>query len=358
MKPSFWQQRRVFLTGHTGFKGSWLTLWLESLGAKVFGYALSPPNYPNMFEAARVADRLSGSTLGDLADRASLTASLQAAEPEIVFHLAAQPLVRQSYAFPVETFATNVLGTVHLLEAARGCPSVKALVNVTTDKCYENQERPWGYRESDPLGGSDPYASSKACSELVTAAYRRSYLESSGMGVATARAGNVIGGGDWAPDRLLPDAFRALDAAIPLIIRAPQAIRPWQHVLEPLSGYLALAERLHEDGPIFAGAWNFGPFDQGIWSVADLLGRLTELEPAFRWEHDASPQPHETSLLRLDSTRSHQMLGWLPRWEVENALVQSLAWHQAWRQGRDMAEFTLEQIREYAQAPPLRTVAP
>ncbi|MFZ1376582.1 MAG: CDP-glucose 4,6-dehydratase [Geothrix sp.] len=358
MNPSFWRQRRVFLTGHTGFKGGWLALWLESLGAKVFGFALPPPTQPNLFEAARVGDQLSHSTLEDLADQASLTASLQAADPEIVFHLAAQALVRQSYAFPVETFATNVLGTVHLLEAARRCPGIRALVNITTDKCYENQEWPRGYRESDPLGGSDPYASSKACSELVTTAYRRSFLETSGMGVATARAGNVIGGGDWAADRLVPDAFRAMDAGKPLLIRAPRAIRPWQHVLEPLSGYLALAERLYEEGPAFAGPWNFGPTDQGAWSVADLLGRLAELEPSFRWEHDASPQLHETAVLKLDSTHAGLKLGWQPRWDVETALARSLAWHQAWRQGRDMAECTLEQIREYSRTPSLRTSAP
>jgi len=358
MSSSFWHQRRVFLTGHTGFKGGWLALWLESLGAEVFGYALPPPTQPNLFETARITDRLRGSAIGDLADRVLLTASLRAAEPEIVFHLAAQPLVRQSYALPVETFATNVLGTVHLLEAVRGCPSVRAVVNVTTDKCYENQEWPWGYRESDPLGGSDPYASSKACSELVTAAYRRSFLEAAGVGVATARAGNVIGGGDWAADRLLPDAFRALDASKALVIRAPRAIRPWQHVLEPLSGYLALAERLHGEGPAFAGAWNFGPSDQGVWSVAALLRRLAELEPAFQWEHDASPQPHETSVLMLDSTRTRLKLGWHPRWEVETALAQSLAWHRAWRQGRDMAEFTLEQIRDYSRTPAGRASTP
>ncbi len=358
MNPSFWHQRRVFLTGHTGFKGGWLALWLDALGAKVYGYALPPPTQPNLFEAVRISASLSGSTIGDLADRTALTAALQAAQPDVVFHLAAQPLVRHSYAFPVETYATNVLGTVHLLEAVRGCSSIKALVNVTTDKCYENQEWSRGYQEGDPLGGSDPYASSKACSELVTLAYRSSYLERAGVGVATARAGNVIGGGDWAADRLLPDAFQALDVGKPLVIRAPRAIRPWQHVLEPLSGYLALAERLQEDGPAFAGPWNFGPPDQGAWSVADLLGRLAELEPTFRWEHDIAPQPHETAVLRLDSTRSHQRLAWQPRWEVETALARSLAWHQAWRQGRDMAEFTLEQIQEYSQAQSGRTVAP
>ncbi|WIL20856.1 CDP-glucose 4,6-dehydratase [Geothrix sp.] len=352
---AFWRDRRVFLTGHTGFKGGWLTLWLEALGAKVHGFALPPPTRPNLFDAAGIEAHVSGSTLGDLADRALLANALQQAQPEVVFHLAAQPLVRHSYAFPVETFATNVLGTVHLLEAVRGCPSVRAVVNVTTDKCYENQEWPWGYRENDPLGGADPYASSKACSELVTAAYRRSFLGTAGVGVATARAGNVIGGGDWAADRLLPDAFRALDGGKPLIIRAPGAIRPWQHVLESLSGYLALAERLHEDGQAFAGAWNFGPSEQGARSVADLLGRLAELEPTFRWEHDASPQPHETSVLMLDSTRTRLKLGWQPRWQVETALARSLAWHQAWRQGRDMAEFTLEQIRDYSQSVGERT---
>lgn len=351
MNPSFWRGRRVFLTGHTGFKGGWLALWLEALGAKVHGFALPPPTEPNLFTVAGIEGRLSGHTQGDLADRALLTASLQAARPEVVFHLAAQPLVRRSYALPVETFATNVMGTVHLLEAIRGCPSVRAVLNVTTDKCYENQEWNWGYRENDPLGGADPYASSKACSELVTAAFRRSFLEAAGLGVATARAGNVIGGGDWAAERLIPDAFRALDANTPLVIRAPHAIRPWQHVLGPLSGYLALAESLYREGPAFSGAWNFGPADEGARSVAAVLQRLAELEPAFRWVHDPAPQPHETSTLRLDSTRTRLRLAWHPRWDFDTSLAKTLEWHLAWRQGRDMGEVTLAQIQDHTPPP-------
>ena len=349
LSHAFWRDRRVFLTGHTGFKGSWLALWLESMGAKVFGYALPPPTQPNMFEAIRIEGRLSASTLGDLADFALLSATLQAAQPEVVFHLAAQPLVRRSYAFPVETFATNVQGTVHLLEAIRSCPSVRAVLNVTTDKCYENQEWPWGYRENDPLGGADPYASSKACSELVTTAYRQSFLAAAGVGVATARAGNVIGGGDWAEDRLVPDAFRAMDADAPLVIRAPLAIRPWQHVLEPLSGYLMLAARLHGEADAFSGAWNFGPSEGGACSVANLLGCLAESAPNFQWEQDTTPQLHETSTLMLDSTRTRLRLGWQPRWDVPTALAKSLEWHQAWRQGGDVAEVSLAQIRDHSQ---------
>jgi CDP-glucose 4,6-dehydratase len=347
MSPAFWRGRRVFLTGHTGFKGGWLALWLEALGAQVHGFALPPPTDPNLFEAAQVQRRLAGHTLGDLADRDLVARALRAAEPEVVFHLAAQPLVRLAYAQPVETFATNIMGTVHLLEAVRACPSVRAVVNVTTDKCYENREWDWGYRESDALGGADPYAASKACSELVSAAYRSSFLAASGVALATARAGNVIGGGDWAADRLLPDAFRALDAGKPLTIRAPGAVRPWQHALEPLSGYLRLAERLCQEGAPFAGAWNFGPADEGARSVAALLSRLVELEPAFRWVHDAAPQPHETTLLRLDSSRARLRLGWQPRWDLDTALRMSLDWHRAWRQGRDMGEFTVAQIRAH-----------
>lgn len=358
MNPSFWRDRRVFLTGHTGFKGGWLVLWLESLGARVHGYALPPPTTPSLFEVARVSCHLRGSTVGDLADQAALTASLRAAEPEVVFHLAAQPLVRRAFDLPVETFATNVMGTVHLLEAARQCPGIRALVNVTTDKCYENQEWGWGYRETDPLGGADPYASSKACSELVTAAYRRSYLEGAGVGVATARAGNVIGGGDWAADRLLPDALRALETGSPLKIRAPHAIRPWQHVLEPLAGYLMLAERLFQEGRAFGGGWNFGPMDQGAWTVEELLEWLAEHEPGFRWIHEEPASFHEASVLMLDSMHTRRRLGWHPRWGVDRALAQTLAWHQAWRQGRDMNGFTLAQIADHSGTSTGRTSAP
>jgi CDP-glucose 4,6-dehydratase len=348
---TFWPGKRVFLTGHTGFKGGWLALWLKALGAEVYGFALPPPTDPNLFTAAAIEQQLSGHTLGDLADLPLLTSTLRQAEAEIVFHLAAQPLVRRAYDFPVETFATNVLGTVHLLEAVRACPSVRAVVNVTTDKCYENLDWEWGYRENDALGGNDPYSSSKACSELVTRAFRRSYFDAVGLGVATARAGNVIGGGDWAADRLLPDAFRALDANRPLEIRAPGSVRPWQHVLEPLSGYLMLAERLYRDGLEFSDAWNFGPTGESARSVGDLMSRLVELEPGLRWVGDASNHPHEARYLQLDSTRARLRLGWRPHWGLELALGKTLSWHHAWKEGRDMAEFSLTQIRSHSQLP-------
>lgn len=351
LSSSFWSGRRVFISGHTGFKGSWLSLWLDSMGAQVFGFALPPPTTPSLFETARVEQKLRGHTLGDLSDLKALTGALKRADPEIVFHLAAQSLVRRGYAAPVETFTSNVLGTVHILEAIRGCASVRAFVNITTDKCYENREWAWGYRENDRLGGSDPYSSSKACSELVTAAYRHSFLESAGVAVATARAGNVIGGGDWASDRLLPDAFRALDANVPLEIRAPKAIRPWQHVLEPLLGYLLLAQCLHGDPEAHAGPWNFGPMEDSARTVEAVLDSLSELAPSFRWRTDDSVHVHETSTLLLDSSRTRRQLGWRPQWDLDVALEKTLAWHTAWRQGQDMTEFTLGQIQGHSEWP-------
>jgi len=347
MNRSMWRGTRVFLTGHTGFKGGWLALWLESLGARVHGYALPPPTDPSLFEAARIQSRLAGHTLADLADRDALAGALRAAQPEVVFHLAAQPLVRRSYADPVETYRTNLMGTVHLLEAVRGCPSVRTVVNVTTDKCYENLGWEWGYRETDSLGGGDPYSSSKACSEIITSAYRRSFLEAAGIGVATARAGNVIGGGDWAADRLIPDAFRAMEAKVPLEVRAPDSVRPWQHVLEPLSGYLLLAERLHEDASGISGAWNFGPAEEEARSVAWVLDHLQALEPALHWKAETANPVREAAFLRLDSSRARQRLGWRPRWGLEEALRRTSEWHRAWKEGQDLAEVSLRQIQAH-----------
>ena len=347
VNPAFWRGRRVFLTGHTGFKGGWLSLWLAELGAEVHGYALAPPTEPNLFTTAGVEKRLAASTLADIRDAAKLEQAMQAARPEVVLHLAAQPLVRQSYAEPVETFAVNVMGTVNLLEAVRRTPGVKAVVNVTTDKCYENREWVWPYRENEALGGHDPYSSSKACSELVTAAWRRSFLDAAGVQLASARAGNVIGGGDWAADRLLPDFLRALDAGKPLVVRSPQATRPWQHVLEPLSGYLMLAERLCTEGAAFAEAWNFGPDEADArpveWIVETLCARMTDAT----WQRDTAPQPHEAHTLRLDSAKAHARLGWQPCWNLQRALEATLDWHQAWKAGTDMADFSLRQIRAY-----------
>jgi CDP-glucose 4,6-dehydratase len=350
LNQAFWQGRRVFVTGHTGFKGGWLCLWLKRLGARVYGYALNPPTDPNLFTTANIAGDLAGETRADVRDERALHDALCAAQPDIVLHLAAQPLVRQSYAEPVVTYATNVLGTVHLLEAARQCPSVRAIVNVTTDKCYENQEWIWGYRESERLGGVDPYSSSKACAELVTTAYRESFFRQGVVGLATARAGNVIGGGDWAPDRLLPDLFRAAQAGTPLMVRHPDATRPWQHVLEPLHGYLLLAQQLHQEGRSFSGAWNFGPTQADSRPVRELLDHMARLLPGAVWKVAADAQPHEAHTLRLDSSKARAELCWSPRWNLTQALEQTVRWHQAWLGGTDMQAFSVTQIAEYERA--------
>jgi CDP-glucose 4,6-dehydratase len=350
LKEAWWRGRRVFLTGHTGFKGGWLAMWLARLGARVYGYALDPPSLPNLFAAADVAGDLAGDTRADVRDERALCDALCAAAPEIVLHLAAQPLVRQSYADPVATYAINVLGTVHLLEAARKCPSVRAIVNVTTDKCYENREWIWGYRESEPLGGVDPYSSSKACAELVSAAYRESFFKQGQLSLATARAGNVIGGGDWSADRLVPDFLRAADAGAPVVVRHPQATRPWQHVLEPLHGYLLLAQQLHERGGQFAGAWNFGPRSEDSCTVGEVLDRMVRLVPGTSWERASGTQPHEAHTLQLDSAKARAALSWSPRWSLTQALEQTLRWHAAWRSGADMHAFSVAQIADYERA--------
>jgi CDP-glucose 4,6-dehydratase len=346
----FWHGKRVFLTGHTGFKGGWLALWLTDMGADVYGYALTPPTEPNFFTVANLQGRLASSTIADIRDADALTLAMQVAKPDIVLHLAAQPLVRYSYVAPVETYAVNVMGTVNLLEAVRQTPSVKAVVNVTTDKCYENREWVWPYRENEAMGGVDPYSSSKACSELVTAAYRRSFLEAAGIHLASARAGNVIGGGDWAADRLVPDFLRALDAGQTLTIRSPLATRPWQHVLEPLSGYLMLAEKLFAEGKSFADAWNFGPEEADARPVQWIVEYLCGQVPDAAWQCDAAPQPHEANMLKLDSSKAKVQLGWRSRWNLQAALGTTLAWHQAWKQGADMAAISVQQIQAYEAA--------
>ena len=347
----FWRGKRVFLTGHTGFKGGWLALWLTDMGAEVHGYALTPPTEPNFYTVAKLHERLACSTIADIRDIEALNQAMQAAQPDVVLHLAAQSLVRYSYAAPVETYAVNVMGTVNLLEAARHTHSVKAIVNVTTDKCYENREWIRPYREIEAMGGFDPYSSSKACSELITAAYRRSFLESAGIHVASARAGNVIGGGDWATDRLIPDFLRALDAGETLIIRSPLATRPWQHVLEPLSGYLVLAEKLFIEGAGFAEAWNFGPDDTDAKPVQWIVEHLCNQVPGAQWQCDQAPQPHEANMLKLDSAKAKSKLGWQPRWDLKTALGMTLGWHQAWREGVDMAASSVQQIQAYEAAP-------
>jgi CDP-glucose 4,6-dehydratase len=343
---AFWQNKRVFLTGHTGFKGSWLCLWLSGMGAHVTGYALDPPTSPSLFELARVSE-LVESRIADVRDAVCLARAMVEAEPDIVIHMAAQPLVRDSYKIPVETYAINVMGTVHLLEAVRQCPSVKAVVNVTTDKCYENREWAWGYRENEPIGGFDPYSSSKGCSELVTAAYRSSYLHGS-VALATARAGNVIGGGDWATDRLMPDCISALLAGEPARIRNPDAIRPWQHVLEPLCGYLTLAQRLYESGSEYAEGWNFGPADDDARPVEWIVKRLCTLWGSeARYEIDGGDHPHEAHYLKLDCSKARMRLGWQPRWNLEKTLQSIVEWVHVYRSAGDLRRCCLGQIESY-----------
>ncbi|MDD5383754.1 MAG: CDP-glucose 4,6-dehydratase [Gallionella sp.] len=345
--PDFWRGKRVFLTGHTGFKGGWLSLWLQAMGAEVHGYALNPPTEPNLFTVAEIGKGMASSKIADIRDADKLREAMQTTRPEIVFHLAAQPLVRYSYAQPVETYAVNVMGTVHLLEAVRATLGVKAVVNVTTDKCYENREWIWGYRENEAMGGFDPYSSSKGCAELVTSAYRQSFLEPASIALASARAGNVIGGGDWAADRLIPDFLRAMDAGETLKIRSPQSTRPWQHVLEPLSGYLMLAERLYAEGTGFAEAWNFGPADGDAQPVKWIVEQLAEIRKDVNWQCDETPQPHEAHYLKLDSSKAHSQLNWQPRWRLQTALRKTLEWHEAWRKNENMRSVTLAQITDY-----------
>ena len=350
MSPDFWRNRSVFLTGHTGFKGGWIALWLSHLGAKVHGYSLASPSTPNFFMETRLQEHLNSSTIADIRDLPQLSAAMQAAQPSILIHMAAQSLVRESYSTPVETFATNVIGTVNVLEAARQMETVQAIVNITTDKCYENQEWLWPYRENDRLGGRDPYSSSKACAEIAAAAYRSSFLTQSGIHLANVRAGNVIGGGDWATDRLIPDFLRAIDAGRVLRIRSPNAVRPWQHVLEPLSGYMMLAEHLVTDGAAFAEAWNFGPEEFDAKPVSWIVNRLCLKMPHARWEMEEAPQLHEAGLLKLDSAKAKTRLVWAPRWSLQTALDKTVEWHQAWKEGRSMAEISIQQIESHQAA--------
>jgi CDP-glucose 4,6-dehydratase len=355
-QPSAWSGRSVFVTGHTGFKGGWLTVWLQSLGARVHGFALDPPTTPNLFEEARIASLLASDTRADLADRSCLKAAMMDASPEVVFHLAAQPLVREGYRDPLATLTTNVLGTAHVLDAAREIDGVRSIVLITTDKVYENRERGEPYRETDPLGGHDPYSASKAAAEIVAASYRSSFFsgEQGHPGrVATARAGNVIGGADWASERLIPDCLRAFDSGQPVRLRYPHAVRPWQHVLEPLSGYLLLAERLGaDDGQRFAMGWNFGPGASGeatVAQVAELAARLWD-DGATVEHAGGTNEPHEAGLLKLDTTRARTELNWGPRWSLADALENTIRWHRAWRSGTDMLEVCRVQIKAYEAA--------
>lgn len=356
--PTFWEGRRVLLTGHTGFKGSWLSLWLQRLGAEITGYALRPPSTPNLFELAEVGGRMRSVT-GDVRDLPTLLAAFGEARPEVVFHLAAQPLVRLSYDDPVETYATNVQGTVHVLEAARETADVRAVVIVTTDKCYENREWPWPYREVDRLGGYDPYSSSKACAELVVAAYRDSFFNprrwsDHGTAVASARAGNVLGGGDWAEDRLVPDLMRGFSGGQVVRIRNPDAVRPWQHVLEPLSGYLMLARGLFDDGPVYGGAWNFAPREEGSRTVAWIADHLARAwGEAASWLRDSGEHPHEARTLKLDWSKARERLGWAPRWSLETTLDHVSSWYRTWAADpspETLRRATLSDIAEFETA--------
>lgn len=348
--PNFWAGKRVFLTGHTGFKGSWMALWLQQMGAHVTGFALVPPTEPALFNVARVEDGMT-SIIGDIRDREPLEQALLAADPEIVIHMAAQPLVRASYDDPVGTYATNVMGTVHLLEAVRKASSVRACVVVTTDKCYENREWAWGYREDEAMGGYDPYSNSKGCAELVVSAYRRSFFTNGGVALASGRAGNVIGGGDWAADRLIPDILRAVERGEPVSIRNPIAIRPWQHVLEPVGGYLVLAQALWNDPARAAQAWNFGPRDEDARPVQWIVERMCALwGDGADWTRDESVQPHEARYLKLDISKVRSELGWQPRWDLSQALASIVAWQRAWLSGTDMHQYCLSELERFQTA--------
>ena len=352
MTPAFWRGRRVLLTGHTGFKGSWLIMWLSRCGADLAGFALPPSSSPSLYDLAGVGQMVKA-VGGDVRDLGTVIHAFQDHRPEVVIHMAAQSLVRTSYELPVDTYATNVMGTVHVLEAARKVGGVRALVTVTTDKCYENREWVWGYRENEAMGGHDPYSSSKGCAELVASAYRRSYFADTkyaahGLGLATARAGNVIGGGDWAADRLIPDVIRAFSAGRPAILRNPRATRPWQHVLEPLDGYLTLAERLFETGPKYAGAWNFGPRDADARPVGEVVDTLAaRWGRGATWTLDEGSHPHEAHSLRLDCSKAAAHLAWRARLGLDEALEWVVAWYDGHLRGEDPRALTERDIARY-----------
>ena len=356
MNALFWSGKKVFVTGHTGFKGSWLSLWLQQLGAQVTGYALQPSTNPSLFKVAKVGQGMT-SLIGDIRDGTMLSNAMRQYAPDIVIHMAAQPLVRRSYVDPVETYSTNVMGTVHLLEAVRQTPSVRAVVIVTTDKCYENKEWVWGYRENEPMGGFDPYSSSKGCAELVAAAYRNSFFNAEKhsehrVALATARAGNVIGGGDWAEDRLIPDILRAIQNGQSVNIRNPHATRPWQHVLEPLSGYLALAEALYTQGSAFADAFNFGPGEEDVRPVQWIVEQLTQQwGDGAAWHLDGGTHPHEAHYLKLDCSKARALLGWGPRWHLGQALEAIIVWHKAHsapQNSQDIRALCFQQINDHS----------
>ncbi|VBB05525.1 gdp-mannose 4 6 dehydratase [Lucifera butyrica] len=345
---SFWQGKRVLITGHTGFKGSWLSLWLQSLGAEVIGYALQPPSNPSLFSTAQIADQII-SIDGNILDLQNLSDVFGKYKPELVFHLAAQTLVRHSYKFPVETLMTNVMGTANVLEATRRSKSIKVVVNVTSDKCYENREWVWGYRETEPMGGFDPYSCSKGCAELITSSFRRSYFsEEYSAQIGSVRAGNVIGGGDWAADRIIPDCVRAIKNNKTIILRSPKSIRPWQHVLEPLFGYLLLAEKLWNDGSEYAEGWNFGPENQHAWTVEKLVATFCNLWGRdIKWAVENQEILHEALYLRLDSAKAYQRLGWRSILSMQDTIRMTVDWYRRFYHGEDPRIITLSQIEKY-----------
>ena len=348
VNSKFWNSKKVFLTGHTGFKGSWMSLWLQSMGAIVKGYSLEPNTTPNLYTVASVGTAMN-SEIGDIRDLNQITKSMTDFNPDVLIHMAAQPLVRLSYQEPVDTYTTNVIGTVNVLEAARKCKTLKAIVSVTTDKCYENKEWDWGYRESEPMGGHDPYSSSKGCAELVTSAYRRSFFSSEGTAsLASARAGNVIGGGDWAEDRLIPDILRAFEKLEPVVIRNPLSTRPWQHVLEPLSGYLVLAQELYLNGDDFAEGWNFGPKDEDCKPVSWILDQMvSHWGNNVSWGLDKNNNPHEAGFLKLDCSKASNRLKWNPKWNLKFTLKSIVEWHHLYDNGGDLKKQCLKEINTY-----------
>lgn len=347
INTSFWESKRVLITGHTGFKGSWLSLWLQSLGANICGISLNPPTEPSLFIEAKVAKKMRHE-IADIRDFTSINNIFKSFKPEIVIHMAAQPLVRLSYKEPINTYATNVMGTIHIYEASREARSVKAIVNVTTDKCYENYEWIWGYRENDRMGGHDPYSSSKGCSELISSAYIKSFLDLEGIALATARAGNVIGGGDWAKDRLIPDVLNSLEKGETIQVRNPKSIRPWQHVLEPLSGYLLLAEDLFFNGKATSGSWNFGPKDEDAKSVQWIVENLSKKwNKNNKWKIQKGEHPHEANYLKLDISKAKNQLGWKPRWSLETSLDKISDWHQGWLAEENVQDICQKQIAEF-----------
>ena len=348
MSPNFWRNKCVLLTGHTGFKGSWLSLWLQKMGAQVHGLALDPITTPNLFSLANVEDGLASHTVGDIRNLEMVSNLMKRVRPEIVIHMAAQPLVGLSYESPVDTYSTNVMGTVNVLESVRLINSVRAVVVVSSDKCYENREWVWGYRENEPMGGFDPYSNSKGCTELITSAYRNSFFQNLNTSVASARAGNVFGGGDWSKDRLIPDILKAIEDRVPVCVRNPNSIRPWQHVLEPLSGYLLLAERLYTEGQEYAEGWNFGPEDNDVKNVIWIVENLIQqLQADVKWEYFSADSHHEATYLKLDISKARQKLNWRPRLRLDRTLLLIADWHRQYLSKKPMKQVCLEQINYF-----------